>query len=168
MGNVGQMVSTLTLLFLCFFSSNLPAIHHIHHIHHLRFLAPSQHHPHLEHLSTRTMLYLFPRSTSLINAPRSNQQASGREDAQAALSNRMDMYKGDGTFDAIKAAAYAAGRAHQDAQRRGSQINLVDSHNNKTTSLLFRRPSSEQRELEQAREKFKTTREMYYGGVDKK
>ena len=80
----------------------------------------------------------------------------------------MDMYKGDGTFDAIKAAAYAAGRAHQDAQRRGSQINLVDSHNNKTTSLLFRRPSSEQRELEQAREKFKTTREMYFGGVDKK
>ena len=53
-------------------------------------------------------------------------------------------------FEAMKSAAIAAGHAHGDAARRGSQIHLVSSKN-ETTSLLFRRPSSLERELAQAK-----------------
>ena len=84
--------------------------------------------------------------------------AENQATEQAQLQRSQDArnvgeYKSKGsTFDSMRSAATAAGHAEKDATRRGSQINLVSNQNNqKTTSLLFRRPSSLERELDQAK-----------------
>jgi hypothetical protein len=81
--------------------------------------------------------------------------------AQEALDKRINQYTADGNFDKYKAAAFAAGQAHTDTERRGSQINLVNKNKQQTTSLLFRRPSSEQRELQQAQNLFEQNRKLH-------
>ena len=70
--------------------------------------------------------------------------------------------KGDGNFEAMKSAAIAAGIAQSAAARRGSQIHLLSANQKKTTSLLFRRPSSLERELEQAKAIHEENRRQHF------